>query len=128
MRKSDGRLSQRGAYGPTDEAIPGAEYLFCGQWGVRYFSMHWSEGRAAEALVHPNSIVLTREMARKYFWGGAGIGRSLVFENTNVLKVTGVIDRMPASSDIQFDALVSFETLMPWRLRRWPILFAPTGY
>ena len=75
------------------------------------FSMHWLEGRAAEALVHPNSIVLTREMARKYFGEGPVLGKSLVFENTNVLKVTGVIDRMPASSDVQFDALVSFETL-----------------
>jgi putative ABC transport system permease protein len=75
------------------------------------FSMGWIEGRKEDALVHPNSIVLTREMARKYFGDQPALGKALVFENTNVLKVTGVIDRMPANSDIQFDALVSFETL-----------------
>lgn len=75
------------------------------------FSIHFIEGRARQALTQPNSIVLTRELARKYFGDGPAVGKSLVYENNTVLQVTAVVDRLPAASDIQFDALVSFETL-----------------
>ena len=58
-----------------------------------------------------NSVVLTKAMARKYFGSGNVIGRSMVYENGTVLRVTGVIDDLPANSDIRCDALISFETL-----------------
>ena len=75
------------------------------------FTTHWKEGTAKDALVHPNSIVLTTMMARKYFGDRPALGKSLLYENSTVLQVTGVIDALPAGSDVQFDALVSFETL-----------------
>jgi putative ABC transport system permease protein len=75
------------------------------------FSLRFSEGRATDALVRPNSIVLTTTLARKYFGEGPVLGKSLIYENSTVLQVTGVIDPLPAASDIQFDALVSYQTL-----------------
>ncbi len=75
------------------------------------FSIHFVEGRAASALLHPNSIVLSKEMAQKYFGGGPVVGKSLVYENSTVLEVMGVVDKFPAESDIQFDALISYETM-----------------
>jgi putative ABC transport system permease protein len=75
------------------------------------FTTHWKEGAAKDALSHPNSIVLTTMMARKYFGDGLALGKSLLYEDSTVLQVTGVIDALPAGSDVQFDALVSFETL-----------------
>ena len=68
-------------------------------------------GIAGGDLGAMNSIVLTRGMARKYFGTEAVIGRSMVYENGTVLRVSGVIDELPANSDIRFDALISFETL-----------------
>jgi len=75
------------------------------------FTMHWKEGRAADALAAPNTVVLTTAMARKYFGDGPVLGKSLLYENTTVLRVSGVVEPMPAASDWQFDALVSYETL-----------------
>ena len=75
------------------------------------FSMHWREGRPEDALTRPNSIVLTATMARKYFGEGPVLGKSLIYDNRTVLQVTGVIDPLPAASDIQFDALINYETL-----------------
>ena len=75
------------------------------------FTTHWKEGTPKDALSHPNSIVLTTILARKYFGDGPALGKSLLYENSTVLQVTGVIDALPAGSDVQFDALVSFETL-----------------
>jgi putative ABC transport system permease protein len=78
---------------------------------LRIFSIHFVEGSAATALNAPNSTVITTEMAKKYFGDRAALGQSLVYENNHVLQVTGVVDKLPASSDWGFDFLVSFETL-----------------
>ena len=75
------------------------------------FSIRFVQGTAASALGAPNSIVLTREMARKYFGEDAVVGRSMRYENALSLRVAGVVEALPANSDIQFDALVTFETL-----------------
>jgi len=75
------------------------------------FTIHVVQGSAVGALEEPNSIVLTREMARKYFGEEAVVGRSLIYENSTILRVTAVVDKLPPTSDVQFDALVSFETL-----------------
>jgi putative ABC transport system permease protein len=77
----------------------------------KIFTMQWREGRAEGALAQLNTIVLTKAMAKKYFGDGPALGRSLLYENSQVLQVTGVVDAMPANSDIQFDGLISFETL-----------------
>jgi len=77
----------------------------------KIFTFQWREGRAADALTQLNSIVLTTAMARKYFGDGPVLGKSLLYDNSKVLQVTGVIDAMPANSDLQFDGLISFETL-----------------
>jgi putative ABC transport system permease protein len=77
----------------------------------RIFSFRFREGGPAEALAAPHSVVLTGEMARKYFGDAPALGRSLLYENKQLLRVTGVVDKMPSNSDIQFDALVSFDDL-----------------
>jgi putative ABC transport system permease protein len=75
------------------------------------FTVRFVEGAPAEALTAPNSVVITREMARKYFGEEAVVGKTMRYENTTLLRVTGVVEALPANSDIRFDALVSFETL-----------------
>jgi putative ABC transport system permease protein len=74
-------------------------------------TVHFVQGNAAAALAEPGSIVITREMARKYFGREDVIGRTMVYENATMLKVTGVIEAWPANSDMRSDAMISFETL-----------------
>jgi putative ABC transport system permease protein len=88
---------------------PNIYFSDSGIFGI--FSMRWVEGRPVDALTRPNSIVLTATMARKYFGEGPVLGKSLVYDNGTVLQVTGVVDPLPAASDIQFDALINYETL-----------------
>jgi putative ABC transport system permease protein len=75
------------------------------------FSVRFVEGGPADALTAPNSVVITRELARKYFGEEEVVGRSMIYENATPLRVTGVIEALPSNSDIRFDALISFETL-----------------
>jgi putative ABC transport system permease protein len=74
-------------------------------------TLHFVQGSAATALTEPGSIAITREMARKYFGREDVVGRTMIYENSTALRVTGVFDAWPANSDLHSDAMISFETL-----------------
>src|SRR6185437_8202229 len=75
------------------------------------FSIPFIKGDRKNALVAPGSIVITDEMANKYFGRTDPVGKSLFYDNKTLLQVTGVVKKMPDNSDIRFDFLVSFETV-----------------
>lgn len=70
------------------------------------FSFSFLEGGAAGALAEPNSIILTKSLAKKYFGNAHALGQVLVCNGRN-LRVTGVIADRPANSDIDIKALVA---------------------
>ena len=55
--------------------------------------------------------MITEDMATKYFGSEDPVGKTLVFNNTHSLAVTGVVRNVPANSTISFDMLVPFEFL-----------------
>ncbi len=63
-------------------------------------------------LDEPFTIVLTEDIAKKFFGANDPIGKIIIFENYGNLKVTGVIPKMKQKSHIQFEALVSEATLL----------------
>ena len=69
-----------------------------------------SSGDPNTALDQPNSIVITEELALKYFNDPNPVGASLLFNNTIPLKVTGVLTNIPKNSHLNFNFLVSFPT------------------
>ena len=75
------------------------------------FTFHFTEGSARDALNAPNSVVLTTEMAKKYFGEEPALGKTLVYEHKVSLQVTGVVDKWPTTSDEQFDFLIPLETM-----------------
>ena len=78
---------------------------------LNVLTVHFVQGNAAVALAEPGSIVITRELARKYFGREEVVGRTMIYENSTALRVTGVVDAWPANSDLRMDAMISFETL-----------------
>jgi putative ABC transport system permease protein len=75
------------------------------------FTFHFTEGNPKTALDLPNSVVLTTDMARKYFGDGPALGKVLRFEHKLPLQVTGVVDPWPPTSDEQFDCLIPFDAI-----------------
>jgi len=75
------------------------------------FSIHFLHGNADHALSEVNSVVITDEMAKKYFGSPDAIGKTLLYDNKVLLQVTGIVDKMPVNSDLQFGFLISFETI-----------------
>lgn len=72
-----------------------------------------------ESLKDPNNVLLTKAIAEKYFgdWKSA-MGRTIklqmggyMFEHgTDVLKVSGILDNIPANTDFQLKVVVSYGT------------------
>ena len=86
---------------------------------LQMFSIPLLEGDAKTALVQPNSIVVSKTFARKYFGNEDAIGKSLaVGIKGDLYKVTGVIDNVPVDSHFHFDAFLS---LSSWHItaRTW---------
>lgn len=75
------------------------------------FTIDFLKGNKRDALRQPASIVLTDEMAKKYFGTEDAIGKFLLYDTRTSLQVSAVVKKMPDNSDIQFDFLIPFETL-----------------
>lgn len=77
------------------------------------FSFPLVAGDPSQALVAPLSIVITEEMAVKYFGNEDPMGETLKVEqgrNAQSFRVTGVVKNIPDNSHIQFDMLTSMST------------------
>ena len=75
------------------------------------FSFTFLQGDPKNALVLPNSVVLTQSTAQKYFGGEDPLGKTLAFDfgaGFENLQVTGVIADVPQNSHLQFKIMVSF--------------------
>jgi len=68
-------------------------------------------GSEEQALAGPNSIVLTEDMAEKYFGNEDPIGKVVRFEEQHEFLVTGVLANLPSNTHLKLDFLVSFSTL-----------------
>ena len=75
------------------------------------FSYPLSAGDPASALSAPNSILLSKTTAKKYFGKEDPMGKTLYLNQKSPLKVTGVFKDVPENSHIKFDMLVSFSTM-----------------
>ena len=67
-------------------------------------------GDPATALAQPNSIVLTRSMARKYFGEDAPIGRTLQLNRDRLMRVTAVIEDLPSNTHLAARLFASANT------------------
>jgi putative ABC transport system permease protein len=99
------------------------------------FTLPLVRGDAKTALLQPNTVVISRPLAQKYFGDQDPIGKVLEFKDNNAaLKVTGVIDKVPANSHFQFDLFASMSTLPESREPSWmssnfyTYLVLPEGY
>lgn len=76
---------------------------------LQLFSIPLLQGDSKHALAEPKSIVINSNMAKKYFGDGPALGQMLKVGN-DLMKVTGVIDKVPDNSHFHFDAFVSMTT------------------
>jgi putative ABC transport system permease protein len=64
-------------------------------------------GDAANALNQPDSVVLTRSLARKYFGSDAPLGAMLEFSRQDAMRVTAIIDDLPPNTHLATQIIAS---------------------
>jgi putative ABC transport system permease protein len=75
------------------------------------FTFPLIKGDSKNALKRAFSVVITEDMAQKYFGDEDPMGRVIRADNKGDITVTGVMQNVPRNSHFIFNALVSFETL-----------------
>lgn len=74
------------------------------------FSIPLTEGNQLTAMQEPNSIILSKETAVKYFDKEPALGKLLTaFDKT--YKVTGVFDQLPGNSHFHFNMAMSMASM-----------------
>lgn len=78
---------------------------------LQFFSIPLLEGDQRTALTEPKSIVITKEFEKKYFGDAASLGK-MITVGGDLIKVTGVIDKVPDNSHFHADAFMSLTTFV----------------
>ncbi len=82
----------------------------------KVFSFPLIKGNPLTALKDPNSVVITKEIAKKYFGNENPMGKTLMSNNKDLLIVTGVMENVPEDSQLQFDFLSGISGFV----QNWP--------
>ncbi len=83
--------------------------IFADQEMLQILEVPFIKGDAENALMQPNTMVITQNKAEKYFPNGDAIGKQLIMNNdsTRIYTVTGVVKDCPASSHLQYDFVMT---------------------
>jgi putative ABC transport system permease protein len=85
----------------------------------RMFSFRLLRGNMASVLASPNTIVLTKSTAKKYFGDADPVGKTLRFNDVQDYEITGVTEDVPLNSQVQFDMVASFTSLGVSKTEIW---------
>ena len=86
------------------------------------FDFKLKKGAMSDQLVRPNTVVITEDVARRFFKDENPIGKLLTFASGSRFsdcEVTGVLENFPRNSHIRFNYLISYETLPDWMREFW---------
>lgn len=75
------------------------------------FSAELLRGDPKSALKDPLSLVITEDLAKKYFGDQNPVGKSLNYKGIRDMTVTGVMKKWPEESHMKIDLLASFTSL-----------------
>ena len=77
--------------------------LYADSTFLQVFSFPLIKGSRETALMRPDAVLITEEMAKKYFDQENAIGKTLKKNNGSNVTVTGVLANIPSNSHLQFD-------------------------
>ena len=75
------------------------------------FTVHVTKGNPKLALKDPFSIMLSEELAKKYFGNDEPLNKAIRINNQFNLKITGIFKSFPSNAHLHPEILVSFNTL-----------------
>jgi putative ABC transport system permease protein len=94
-----------------DKKFNEQDAYFADEQLFRVFDVQVVKGDATQALNEPFSVMLTEEMAGKYFGNSDPINQMVKLDNQINLKVTGIFKAFPNNAHLHPSIMVSFNTL-----------------
>lgn len=88
-----------------DRVFEEKEILYVDSTFLKVFSFPLVAGNPETALYNPEGILITEEMARKYFGDEDPLGKTIRKNQKDDFTVTGVLADIPENSHLQFDFL-----------------------
>lgn len=99
------------------------------------FTLPWLQGDPKTALLQPNTLVISRAAAQKYFGQADPMGKVLHLKTwKQAYRITGVMDKVPANSHFHFDFFASMASVPDAKSPSWmtsnyyTYLVLPEGY
>lgn len=102
-------FTDRGLVAFEDQKFYENRILFADPNFFNFFSFPLKRGNPQTVIENPNSIVLSQEIATKYFGNQDPLGKVLVLDNESEFIVSGIMDKAPASSHLEFDIVANIE-------------------
>jgi putative ABC transport system permease protein len=94
-----------------DKLIDEPNFMYADSAFFNVFSFKLLEGDVRSALSLPYDVVLTASTAKKYFGNENPVGKAIqVGGDSNLYRVTGVMQDFPSNSQIQCDFVASFSS------------------
>ncbi|SEL52425.1 ABC transporter permease [Parapedobacter koreensis] len=78
---------------------------------LHIFSFPLVAGDRATAMNRPDAILISEDLAKKYFGDTEPIGQSLKKNNQELLTVTGILANVPSNSHLQFDYIMPMSAI-----------------
>ena len=91
----------------TEDSYKEENTVFADSSVFKVFDMKFLAGDPKTALKEPNTMVISRKAAEKYFPNEQALGQSLISTGGTNWKITGVIENIPDNSHFYFDFLMS---------------------
>jgi putative ABC transport system permease protein len=95
----------------NDEAFEETGIFFADSSLMNMMSFEFVRGSVKSALREEFTVVITEEMATKYFGQSDPIGETLLFAGKDEFKVVGVVKEFPNESHWRFNMLVPYENM-----------------
>ncbi|HET7898968.1 MAG TPA: FtsX-like permease family protein, partial [Flavisolibacter sp.] len=94
--------------------------LFAESSFFRVFPLKFTSGDPATALTAPRTMVLTEDLAKRYFGSENPVGKTM-YVDKDTFEVKGVLAHLPAHFHLDFRYLLSLPSagIKPERMERW---------
>jgi len=103
-----------------DKTFKGDKAVYADANFFEVFTLPLIEGDVKDVLQQPNTVVISKAMANKYFGKDVAVGKILNFKSWNTsYKVTGVFDKIPVNAHFHFDIFVSMASLADSKESSW---------
>lgn len=102
---------ERGLVAYEDQKFYEEGLLFADSNFFNFFSFPLKRGNPKTVLSNPNNIVLTQQMATKYFGAEDPIGKVLILDNDSEFIVSGVMAEPTSKSHLEFKMVINIEVL-----------------